>query len=85
MHAGGRRFDPAWLHQITGVPGCAEYPDTVSVCRNKCFGVVTKPFFLITGSELLFNNSDEIETRGLVPLSRNKDSAITIKRYPVCR
>ena len=38
-----------------------DYPDTVSVCRNKCFTLM-KPFFLITGSELLFNNSDEIET-----------------------
>ena len=60
-----------------------------AVCRNKCFDVMVrlKPFFLITGSELLFNNLDEIEHRisSLIISERRVQSDSDFKRYPVCR
>ena len=44
-----------------------------------------KPFFLITGSELLFNNLDEIEHRisSLIISERRVQSDSDFKRYPV--
>lgn len=58
MHAGGRQFDPAWLHQL--------YEDLASVSVQKqAFRIDDnrKPFFLITGSDMLFNNADKIASR----------------------
>ena len=44
-----------------------------------------KPFFLITGSDLLFNKLDEIEHRisSLIISERRVQSDSDFKRYPV--
>ena len=57
------------------------------MCRNKCFNLTTssKPFFLITGSDLLFNKLDEIEIPiiGFHYLRNSIISDSDFKRYPV--
>lgn len=61
-----------------------------SVYRNKHFGLMTavvkrKFFFLITGSDLLFNKLDEIEHEYCFSLSprSNIQCDSDFKRYPV--
>ena len=87
MHAGGQRFDPAQLHQYLDRSMNAWLR---SVCRNKRFGLMTrvvkrKFFFLITGSDLLFNKLDEKEHEydSLIISERTYSSDSDFKRYPV--
>ncbi|VVT28389.1 hypothetical protein MBHK15_70004 [Marinobacter salarius] len=87
MHAGGQRFDPAQLHQYLDRSMNAWLR---SVCRNKRFGLMTrvvkrKFFFLITGSDLLFNKLDEIEHEYFFSLSPRESVQCDsdFKRYPV--
>ena len=61
LHAGGQEFDPPRLHHLA-VAG-AEPKRSASVQKQE-FPMV-KVLFLITGSELLFNNLDEIETQNI--------------------
>ena len=88
MHAGGQRFDPAQLHQYLDRSMNAWLR---SVCRNKRFGLMTrvvkrKFFFLITGSDLLFNKLDEIEHEciSLIISERNRFNVIAISSVIRC-
>ena len=53
LHAGGRRFDPAWLHQICSCAAASEYEFEQ---KTECFLFDEPGRIICPGSILLFNN-----------------------------